>query len=211
MNAVIWVVVGWAMLSIATPATATGQEQARAGAQVVMTMCTACHGVKYVQYGDLAALTLSADEIDALRGERSLRDTIQSLTSDGDAQLAYGMVPPDLSLIVAARDGGGGFLRDYLMGYYLDEFGQIQNRVYPGTRMPDIFGISAVDDPAYRADIERSVDEVIAFLEWTADPNKRKREAVGYVALGYLVLLTAMLYLAKRRVWAGLKRLAPRS
>ena len=195
-----------AMLVTAATAVAASDEQARAGVQVVLSMCTACHGVKYVQYRDLATLGLSSEELERLRGDNAPGDTIHSMTSPGDAQLAYGVEPPDLSLMVAAREGGSRYLYDYLAGYYVDEQGAIENRVYPGTRMPDIFGISATSDPASRAEIERSVENAVAFLEWAADPNKQKREIVGYFVLGYLVLLTILLYLVKRRIWSTLRQ-----
>ena len=197
---------GLAMLVAAATEVAANDDRARAGVQVVLGMCTACHGVKYVQYRDLAALGLSSEEIARLRGDNEPGDRIESLTSPGDAQLAYGVEPPDLSLIVAAREGGSRHLYDYLTGYYVDEQGVIENRVYPGTRMPDIFGISAAGDPASRTEIEQSVNSAVAFLEWAADPNKRTREFVGYFVLGYLVLLTFLLYLVKRRIWSTLRQ-----
>jgi ubiquinol-cytochrome c reductase cytochrome c1 subunit len=48
--------------------------------------------------------------------------------AENDAMAAFGKVPPDLSLMVKARDGGPNYLYSYLLGYYLTKDG--------GTRQP---------------------------------------------------------------------------
>ena len=48
--------------------------------------------------------------------------------------------PPDLSMIVGAREGGADYVYTYLTGYYNQTDGTTGNRVYPETKMPDIAG-----------------------------------------------------------------------
>ncbi len=47
--------------------------------------------------------------------------------------------------------------------------------------------------------------DVSAFLVWAAEPKLEQRHKLGFRFMIYLVVLAGFLYLAKRRVWGGLK------
>jgi ubiquinol-cytochrome c reductase cytochrome c1 subunit len=47
--------------------------------------------------------------------------------------------------------------------------------------------------------------DVAAFLAWTADPKAEERKALGFQVMAFLLLLTVLVYLAYRQVWAGTK------
>lgn len=175
------------------------------GAEAVLGMCLGCHGLKYLKYRDLARLGIAREKVDVWRGARPLGATLASLMPAGAAQQSFGVVPPDLSLIAKARDGGPAYVYSLLLGYYVNPEGAGDNHVFPGTKMPDILGVSGVSDPVLRAPLQDKARDVASFLVWAADPRAEERHTLGYYVIGYLVVLTALLYWWKRRIWGRLK------
>lgn len=50
--------------------------------------------------------------------------------------------------------------------------------------------------------------DVAAFLMWTAEPKMMARKQAGFVAVLFLVVLSSLLYLTNKRLWAPVKRKA---
>ena len=48
--------------------------------------------------------------------------------------------------------------------------------------------------------------DVAAFLTWTAEPKMMARKHTGFVAVLFLTLLTVLLYLTNKRIWAPIKK-----
>ncbi|MBF0147046.1 MAG: hypothetical protein HQL84_13345 [Magnetococcales bacterium] len=44
--------------------------------------------------------------------------------------------------------------------------------------------------------------DVVTFLAWAAEPTMEDRKSLGFWVLGYLFILTVLLYAVKRRIWA---------
>jgi cytochrome c1 len=172
------------------------------GANIALQVCSACHDLKYVKFRHLAAIGFTAKELDEMRGDHSPDDAMLSMMSADDRKEMYGLVPPDLSLMAEARRGKAQYIYKMLTGFYLTPEGEIDNHAFPGIRMPDILGISTADDPESRKAIEAQAHDVAAFLAWTADPSIDERHRLAPYVLGYLVLMTLLLYLMKRRIWA---------
>jgi cytochrome c1 len=126
------------------------------------------------------------------------------LTDDTALQM-FGKVPPDLSLITKAREGGTNYVYSYLIDYYITQEGLLSNHIYPLTRMPDVLGISGATDPAQRSELQAKAHDIVSFLSWAADPHQEERLALGYYVIGYLVILTLLLYNVKLHVWSKLK------
>ena len=51
---------------------------------------------------------------------------------------------------------------------------------------------------------ENYARDVTAFLAWAADPKLEERKRLGLMAMFYLVIVSALLYGAKRRVWSNI-------
>ncbi|MFB2594767.1 cytochrome c1 [Paracoccus sp. p4-l81] len=49
-------------------------------------------------------------------------------------------------------------------------------------------------------------EDISAFLMWTAEPKMMDRKQVGFVSVVFLALLTTLLYLTNKRLWAPHKR-----
>ena len=174
------------------------------GADTVIDTCTVCHSLKYVRFRDLASLGIAKEKMQTWRGDSPMGSAIASKMTVDSALLAFGAVPPDLSLIAKAREGGGNYVYSFLLGFYAAPGGMMTNHYFPGTKMPDTLGIAGVTDAAQRALLEQKARDVTSFLVWAADPHAQERQTLGYYVIGYLLLLTTLLYFLKRRIWARL-------
>ena len=175
------------------------------GAELVVNSCVSCHGIKYIKYTDMLALGVEQKTVDGWRGNNPINTRIMAQMPPEAAAAAFGgVVPPDLSLMAAARDGGVHYLYSYLMGYAANEKGEMDNKIYPGTRMPDILASASTTDPKQRAEVATKAKEITAFLNWAADPHAEDRKQLGMYVIGYLLLLTILLYFWKVQIWSKL-------
>lgn len=172
------------------------------GAETVATVCVGCHSLKYIKYRDLLNLGINKDKVDAWRSGQSLDATLQAQMPEEAARAAFGgAAPPDLSLMAAAREGGGRYLYSYLIGYHMNEKGELTNRVFPETRMPDVLGAAGATDVQQRDEVASKANDISTFLVWAADPRAEERKRIGIYVLAYMALMTALLYLWKKQVW----------
>lgn len=143
-----------------------------------------------------------------------------------------GAAPPDLSLIAKARGVERGFPTfvfdiftqyaesgpDYIYGLltgYEEEVPEGVN-VPEGTYYnphfisgsalampPPLFdGLVTYDDGSPET-VEQYAKDVSAFLMWAAEPHMEARKQTGFVAFIFLVLFAGMVFLTKRKIWAG--------
>ena len=59
------------------------------------------------------------------------------------------------------------------------------------------------------ATVDQMSMDIAAFLMWTAEPKMMDRKSVGLVAVLFLLLLTALLYVVNKRLWAPHKGKLP--
>ena len=175
------------------------------GADTLMNACHSCHSLKYIKYRDLVAFGMDKKKVDEWRGDQALDAPLTSQMPDDAAMQSFGKVPPDLSLMTKAREGGASYVYAYLLGYYNTPDGVTGNHLFPETKMPDILGISGATEPAQRAELQGKAHDIVSFLAWASDPHEEERIRLGYYVIGYLVVLTFLLYLVKNQVWAKLK------
>lgn len=175
------------------------------GAETVINVCHSCHSMKYIKYRDLANFGMDKRKVDIWRGNQPLDAPLLAQMSESDALRAFGKTPPDLTLIVKARDGRANYVYSYLVGYYLTPDGILSNHVYPETKMPDILNISAAAKGPQRAETQGHARDIVSFLSWAADPHEAERIRLGYYVIAYLVVLTTLLYFVKNQIWSRLK------
>lgn len=144
-----------------------------------------------------------------------------------------GAAPPDLSLIAKARgiergfptfifdiftqyaENGPDYIHSLLTGY--EEQPPAGLEVPEGTHYNPYFN-AAVSlkmpppltkdtlveyDDGTPASVDQNARDVSAFLMWAAEPHLEDRKKTGFRVLIFLVLFGAMVYLTKRRIWAG--------
>lgn len=56
------------------------------------------------------------------------------------------------------------------------------------------------------ATVENMAQDVSAFLMWAAEPKLNARKEAGFVAVIFLIILSALLYLTNKKIWAPIKK-----
>ena len=206
--------------------------QVQRGFQVYAEVCAACHGLKYIAYRNLMEIGFSEDQAKAIAAEKDiedgpdaagdmftragrLSDKIPSPFPNDNAAKASngGAYPPDLSLIAKARVGGENYLYSLLSGYEEDSHGHecpagtYSNPYFAGgcLKMPSPIAddlIEYVDGTP--ATVDQMSKDVSAFLTWAAEPKMEERKAMGFKVIIFLLIMSGLLYAAKRRIWARL-------
>jgi len=140
---------------------------------------------------------------------------------------------PDLSLMAKGRagfhgpiglginqfvqgTGGAEYIASLLTGYTgeeKEEAGVIlyENKAFPGgwiSMAPPLWGEDVDYIDGSPTDIEHLSVDVSAFLMWAAEPQMMARKQTGFVAVLFLAVLTVLLYLTNKRIWAPVKRAA---
>ncbi len=137
---------------------------------------------------------------------------------------------PDLSLMAKARAGfhgpyglginqffkgmgGPEYIASLLTGYTgeeKEEAGTIlyENKAFPGgwiSMAPPLYGEDVEFADGHANDLEHLSEDVAAFLMWTAEPKLMARKQAGFVGVVFLTLLSVLLYLTNKRLWAPVK------
>lgn len=183
---------------------ATDAQSRQRGAEVVLGTCMTCHSLKYIKYRDLESIGFTKEKAAELRGDKGRFDPLIGQMPEDAALASFGVVPPDLSLMAAARHGRERYIPEFLTSFYVNDKGESDNHMLRGTKMPDILGWASAD-AAQREEIENKSRDVAAFLMWAADPKADERYALGRYVLGYLVLLIVLLFFLKKKVWRNVK------
>ncbi len=141
-----------------------------------------------------------------------------------EAEKPFFMVPvhmfKDLFVSGGYQEAGSDYLYALMMGYQdmpkgtknpdgtdmrLSD-GMYYNTVYPGHQigMPSpLMDGSVKYGDGTPAKLENHARDVTAFLSWAADPKLEERKRMGLMVMLYLLITSALLYAAKRYVWAG--------
>jgi ubiquinol-cytochrome c reductase cytochrome c1 subunit len=213
--------------------------QVQRGYQVYKEVCKACHSLDHVAFRDLAELGYSPAEvkaeaaqwtvpgIDPNTGEVTTRPGTPTdyfpkpFANDIAARAAnHNAVPPDLSLITKAREGGAAYVHSLLTGFqpippevtkkfpsFSTPPGLYYNPYFPNLNLAMPPPLTSNGQVQYKDGTNPTVDQmakdVAAFLVWTAEPNLAKRHQTGWVVLGFLLFATVLAFFAKKQVWAG--------
>lgn len=205
--------------------------QLQRGFQVYREVCAGCHSLRLVAYRNLAAIGFAEETIKEIAAEQELPGepdnegeptTRPAIPSDKfvppfkNEQAARasnnGSLPPDLSLMIKARNGGPDYLFAVLTGYEdeapegfaLDE-GMSFNHYFPGNQIamaPPLADDAVEYTDGTEATVEQLANDVTAFLAWTAEPELEVRKRMGIKVVLFLILLTGMFYAVKKKVWA---------
>ena len=122
-----------------------------------------------------------------------------------------GALPPDLSLITKARKGGADYLYAILIGYEEEVPGDCElgegmnyNRYFPGCQIampPPLFEDAVEYTDGTKASVAQMAEDVTQFLMWAAEPTLEVRKRIGIKAMLFLIVLTALFYASKRKIW----------
>lgn len=208
------------------------QAQLQRGFQVYKEVCSACHSMNLVHYRNLSDLGYNEDEIKAIAAEYQVTDGPNdegemferaALPSDHfkapfpNVQAARaangGAYPPDLSLLAKARAGGPDYIHAILTGYTDPpadvemNSGMSYNKYFAGHQIampPPLAEGSVTYEDGTAATVDQMSLDVSAFLMWAAEPQLVHRKETGVKVILFLLVMTGLLYAAKRKIWADL-------
>ncbi len=235
------------------------QEQLQRGYKVYHDVCATCHSMNLVSYRNLAdkggpfydpkypnsndspfakaiAKDYQVDDIDSDTGDAIKRPATTSdhfkapFANEAAARAANGgAVPPDMSLLAKAREGGPAYIYSLVTGY---EDGPSGLKVTPGKyynpyfqgdlgsawsgaadkvpvggviSMPPPLRDDAVTyDDGVKATKDQEAKDVSAFLAWAAEPHAEERKQIGFGVMIYLIIFAGLLYASYKRVWRNI-------
>ncbi|CAI8824597.1 cytochrome c1 [Methylocaldum szegediense] len=201
-------------------------ESVRRGAGYFSNYCMGCHSVKLIRYSRIGKdLCLDEDTMrrEFMFGNVKIHDNLETAMSKEYGENAFGVAPPDLSLIVRAR--GADWVYSYLKGFYVDPkrpFG-VNNLISPGVAMPNVlWALQGVQEPVIKKvggedrvvdarlvkkgemspkEFDQAVTDIVNFLAYVAEPSKLQRLPLGKYVLFFLVVLAVIMYRLKKEYW----------
>jgi ubiquinol-cytochrome c reductase cytochrome c1 subunit len=203
---------------------------AQRGFEIYSQVCSACHSMKQMYYRNLAGIGLSEAQIKAVaaavtvngglndKGEPFTRPGLPSdhfkpaFPNDIAARIANGgALPPDQSVLELAREGEADYIYGILNGYSDPPpgvkvgNGLYYNKVFPGHQIAMPQPLSG-DDVTYtdgtKTTLAQEAHDVTTFLAYAANPDLDQRHRLGVKICLFLIFMTIITYIAKRRVWA---------
>ena len=208
------------------------------GARTFVNYCLSCHAAAYSRFNRVGADLGIPDDIvqeqliftTDLNGVRTKVGELMKTTMTPEyAEAAFGIVPPDLSLV--ARSRGVDWLYNYLRGFYVDESREglgVNNGVFANVGMPHVLAeLQGLQRPKYRsvvdangdeheiisgfeivkpgtmskADYDGMIHDLVAFLDYLAEPYKQTRKNVGTGVIIFLLFFLVLAYLLKKEYW----------
>ena len=125
-----------------------------------------------------------------------------------------GAYPPDMSVLVKARGGGADYIYSLLQGYEdppeeitLDE-GVYYNKYMYGNKikMANQLSDGLVEyADGTNATVQQMSKDVTTFLMWAAEPHLESRHQMGFKAIVYLIILTALVYFSMKKIWSRIE------
>ena len=216
------------------------RKQLQRGFQVYKEVCSACHSLSLVSFRDLEALGYKEAEVKAIAnqwqtevpsinpetGEPATRKALPSdrfpspYANEVAARAANNnALPPDLSLITKAREGGAAYVYSILTGFRPQPAEVV--RRFPAAKTPPNLHYNpyfpnlniAMPPPLTSAGqvtyapgnppptVDQMAKDVAAFLVWTAEPKLERRHASGIAVVVFLLFATILAYLAYQNIW----------
>lgn len=191
-------------------------ESIKRGAKFFATTCMSCHTLVYLRYDKIAeeaGITLDKMPINV-------------------KTWPYGVKPPDLSLEADVR--GPNWIYTYLHSFYQDPTRPtgMNNLLLPNTAMPGIIAPYQGDQVLVEHPIpdllnqvewydmlklvkqgsmtpeqfDATINDLVNFLSYAAQPYRAKQEAIGYWVLGFLFILFVLAYMLKKEYWKDIKK-----
>jgi len=208
------------------------------GARTFVNYCMSCHAAAYSRYDRVGAdLGIPEDLVREnlifttdVNGDKTKIGELMKITmTPAYAEEAFGIVPPDLSLV--ARSRGVDWLYNYLRGFYVDESREgigVNNGVFHNVGMPHVLAdLQGLQRPKYKtvtdsdgneheiivdfemlkpgsmtaSEYDKTIYELVAFLDYLAEPYKQTRKNVGTGVIIFLFILLILAYLLKKEYW----------
>ncbi|MDA9818047.1 cytochrome c1 [Flavobacteriaceae bacterium] len=210
------------------------KQSVQRGFKIYQEVCSSCHSMKLFSYRNLEDIGFSKDEVKqvarqyvVMDGPNDEGEMFERLALPSDkflppypneqaARVANGgAYPPDLSLITKARMNGPNYIYSLLTGYQkapadfnLTE-GKSYNPYFEGRQIGMPSPITDDEDVEYLdgtfASKEQMAIDIVNFLQFVAEPETEARKKLGVTTLIFLLIMTILFAIAKRRIWKKVK------
>lgn len=201
------------------------------GAKLFMNYCFGCHSTQYQRYERVAndlgiPLDLMKENL-IFDPKAKVGSLMENAIPDKSAAKWFGAPPPDLTLVARVR--GVDWLYTYLRSFYADPsrpFG-VNNIIFPSVGMPHVLEeLQGIPEPIYetklidgeehkvvvgtetngrgelnREEYDNAVRDLVNFLEYSGDPVKLERHALGWWVMAFLVIFTVVVVFLKKEYW----------
>ena len=235
------------------------QEQLQRGYKVYHDVCSACHSMNLMSYRNLGQKggpfydpkypnandnpyvktivkdfkvpDIDQDTGDAIKRPATPADAfVKPFPNEYAARASNGgALPPDLSLIIKAREDGPRYVYSILTGYMAPPtgmtvpVGKYYNPYMQGDMTSNWHGAGKVPeggfiampfqltpnrvtyDDGVGATTEQQAKDVVAFLAWAAEPHADERKDLGLAVMIYLLIFTGVLYASYRTIWRNIE------
>lgn len=206
---------------------------AQRGFSIYQQVCSNCHSMQMLHYRDLAGIGLSEAQIKAVaaavtvphgvddqgnpkEGPATPADQFRSPFANPEAARAAlnGALPPDLSVIVNAREGHADYIYGVLTGYakppagFKMQPGLYYNTAFPGHQiaMPPPLQDGTVEyTDGTPNNLNQEAHDVVTFLAWASNPELVERKQMGVRVILFLLVMTGLTYAVKRKVWSNVE------
>ncbi len=204
------------------------------GAQIFVNHCLNCHAASAMRYARLGDLGLAEHQIrdNLLFTGEKVGETMTTALDPRVAKAAFGIVPPDLSLI--ARSRSADWLYTYMRGFYRDPAAKSgwNNTVFPNVAMPHVLweyqGDQALQvtermDPRTgdtkrtqklalerpgsmtALEYDRYVGDLVNYLAFMGEPAQGSRKLWGILWLFVLAGFAVLALLLKNEYWRDVR------
>jgi ubiquinol-cytochrome c reductase cytochrome c1 subunit len=233
------------------------QEQLQRGYKVYKEVCSTCHSMNLVAFRNLGdpggpywnpkypnpndnpvvkaiaksfqIADVDSDSGDAIKRPGTSADYFPApFANDATARAANGgALPPDMSLLAAAREGGAQYIYSIVTAdgaaaphgltvpagkFYDPELpGDVSSYFKGDPSNAPVGGFIAMPPPltadrvtyddGTKATIDQEAKDVSAFLQWASDPKMEERKVTGLGVMIFLLLFSGLLYASYREIW----------
>jgi ubiquinol-cytochrome c reductase cytochrome c1 subunit len=232
------------------------QQQVQRGYKVYREVCSACHSMNLLYFRNLGqkggpfydpkypnpnnnpyvkslAHDITVKDVDTDTGDVISRpatpaDKFPAPFANEYAARASngGALPPDLSVMAKAREGGPAYIYSILTGFVAPPHGMTvpAGKYYdpympgdmaafwtgPKDKIPE-GGFIAMPPPlapgkvtfddGTPSTVQNEAKDVAAFLAWAAEPKAEERKAFGLGAMIYLLIFSGLLFASYKKIW----------
>ena len=208
------------------------------GARTFTNYCLSCHSAAYSRFNRVGEDLGIPDDLvrenlifttDVNGHKTKVGELMKTTMTPVYAEQAFGIVPPDLSLV--ARSRGVDWLYNYLRGFYIDDTREglgVNNGVFQNVAMPHVLAeLQGLQQPKYKSvtdshgnesevivgfeiikpgsmtksEYDQTIHDLVAFLDYLAEPYKQTRINVGTGVLIFLFVFLILAYLLKKEYW----------
>ena len=199
------------------------------GAQIYVNNCLGCHTLKYQRYVkfvdhlELPAETIENNLIFTTNKEgeaTKIGSLILNSVNPDHATEAFGVMPPDLTLI--ARSRGADWLYTFLTSFYKDETRPlgVNNSLYSNVGMPHVLvwmeGLKkkSSETSGYEyinkgtmtpVEYDKAMTDLVNFLVYVAEPAQLDRYRIGFWVILFLGVFSFIAFLLKSEYWKDVK------